>query len=182
MRNHVHRQKVTLTPLGDPSGRATSFSTPVITDYQAVARQLWVVWINVEIRFKGSPFLIQKEKLMSAKLKTQHAAAAVLIASSLAISSGTSFAQMANMPMSKDAPNAATKSASGTGTVIALNAASKKIKFDHGPLPEIGWPKMKMEFPVASSVDLSKVKIGDKVRFTLAGSGKTYTVQSISPQ
>ena len=32
------------------------------------------------------------------------------------------------------------------------------------------------------SVDLSKVKTGDKVRFTLTGSGKNYTVQSISPQ
>lgn len=41
---------------------------------------------------------------------------------------------------------------------------------------------MKMEFPVAASVDLSKVKTGDKMRFTLTGSGNAYTVQSISPQ
>jgi Cu(I)/Ag(I) efflux system periplasmic protein CusF len=40
---------------------------------------------------------------------------------------------------------------------------------------------MKMEFSVAPSVDLSKVKVGDKVRFTLNGSGNSYTVQSISP-
>ena len=121
---------------------------------------------------------------MSAKLKTCHAVAvaAVFITGSLAIPSGASFAQMSNMPMSKDAPKAAVKSASGTGTVIALNAAGKKITFDHGPMPEIDWPAMKMEFPVASSVDLSKVKTGDKVRFTLTGSGKNYTVQSISPQ
>jgi Cu(I)/Ag(I) efflux system periplasmic protein CusF len=38
-----------------------------------------------------------------------------------------------------------------------------------------------MEFPVVSSVDLSKVKVGDKVRFTLSGSGNAYTVQSINP-
>ena len=121
---------------------------------------------------------------MPAKLKTRNALAlaAALIAGSLAISSGASFAQMGNMPMSKDAPKAAAKTAAGTGTVIALNAAGKKITFDHGPMPEIDWPAMKMEFPVASSVDLSKVKTGDKVRFTLTGSGKNYTVQSISPQ
>ena len=89
---------------------------------------------------------------------------------------------MGNMPMSKDAPKTAAKSASGTGTVVALNAAGKKITFDHGPMPEIDWPAMKMEFPVAPSVDLSKVKTGDKVKFTLTGSGKNYTVQSISPQ
>jgi len=39
---------------------------------------------------------------------------------------------------------------------------------------------MKMEFTVAPSVDLSKVKAGDKVKFTLSGSRNTYTVQSIT--
>ena len=120
---------------------------------------------------------------MPAKLKTRYAAAlaAALIAGSLLVPTGASFAQM-NMPMGKDAPKAAAKTASGTGTVVALNAAGKKVTFDHAPMPEIYWPAMKMEFPVASSVDLSKVKTGDKVKFTLTGSGKTYTVQSISPQ
>jgi Cu(I)/Ag(I) efflux system protein CusF len=70
--------------------------------------------------------------------------------------------------------------ASATGTVAAMNVASRKITLDHGPIPEIKWPAMKMEFPVVSSVDLSKVKVGDKVRFTLSGSGNSYTVQSIS--
>jgi Cu(I)/Ag(I) efflux system protein CusF len=120
---------------------------------------------------------------MPAKFNTRAVAvASALIVGSLAIPSGASYAQMSNMPMSKDAPKSAAKSASGTGTVIALNAAGKKVTFDHGPMPEIDWPAMKMEFPVAPSVDLSKVKAGDKVKFTLTGSGKTYTVQSISPQ
>ena len=71
--------------------------------------------------------------------------------------------------------------ASATGTVTAINAADRKITFNHGPIPEIKWPAMKMEFPVVPSVDLSRVKVGDKVRFTLSGSGNSYTVQSISP-
>ena len=119
---------------------------------------------------------------MPAKLKTRHAAVAALLAGALILSSGASFAQMGNMPMSKDAQKTAAKSASGTGTVVALNTAGKKVTLDHGPMPDIDWPAMKMEFPVAPSVDLSKVKTGDKVRFTLTGSGKNYTVQSISPQ
>ena len=127
-------------------------------------------------------FVIQKEKPMPAKLKTRHAAVAALLAGALILSSGASFAQMGNMPMSKDAQKTAAKSASGTGTVVALNTAGKKVTLDHGPMPDIDWPAMKMEFPVAPSVDLSKVKTGDKVRFTLTGSGKNYTVQSISPQ
>ncbi len=71
--------------------------------------------------------------------------------------------------------------ANGTGTITAMNAASHKVTLDHGPIPAINWPPMKMEFAVASSVDLAKLKTGDKVNFTLSGSGNTYTVQSISP-
>jgi Cu(I)/Ag(I) efflux system periplasmic protein CusF len=72
--------------------------------------------------------------------------------------------------------------ASGSGTVVALNAANKKVTLDHGPMPAIHWPAMKMEFPAAPSVDLSKVKVGDRVKFTLTGSGNAYTVQSITPE
>ena len=73
------------------------------------------------------------------------------------------------------------KTAAGTGTVTAVNTADRKVFLDHGPMPDINWPAMKMEFSVAPSVDLSKVKTGDRVRFTLSGSGNSYTVQSISP-
>lgn len=85
---------------------------------------------------------------------------------------------MKDMPMSGDTKQAA---ASGTGTVTAVNMAAKKVTIDHGPIPAIKWPSMKMEFATAPSVDLTRVKAGDKVRFTLTGSGSTYTVQSIAP-
>jgi len=87
---------------------------------------------------------------------------------------------MKNMPgMSKTKQET---TASGTGTVTAVNAARRKVTLDHGPIAEIKWPAMKMEFATAPSVELSKVKIGDKVHFTLSGSGSSYTVQSISPE
>ena len=99
----------------------------------------------------------------------------------VAFSTDASRAQgMGNMPMKKESAQTAT-TASGTGTVTALNTASRKVTLDHGPMPAIKWSKMKMEFPVAPAVDLSKVKTGDKVQFTLSGSGDKYTVQSISP-
>jgi Cu/Ag efflux protein CusF len=69
--------------------------------------------------------------------------------------------------------------ASGIGTITALNASNHKVTIDHGPIPAIKWPAMKMEFPVAPSVDLSKLKAGDRVTFTLSGSNNSYTVQSI---
>ena len=70
--------------------------------------------------------------------------------------------------------------ASATGTVTSLNASGRKVTIDHGPIPAIKWPAMKMEFPVAPSIDLSKLKTGDRVTFTLSGSNNSYTVQSIT--
>lgn len=93
-------------------------------------------------------------------------------------------AQGMNMPgmEKKEAPKAAAaKTASGTGTVTALNAAGRKVTLEHGPMPEMNWPAMKMEFAVAGAVDLSKVKAGDKVRFTITSSGSAHTIQSMSP-
>lgn len=117
------------------------------------------------------------------------AVTATLLGAALTLQAGTAFAQggtgMSDMKdMKKMAPMSDAKAATtatASGTVTALNAADHKITFDHGPIPAINWPAMKMEFAVAPSVDLSKVKTGDKVNFTLSGSGGTYTVQSITP-
>jgi Cu(I)/Ag(I) efflux system periplasmic protein CusF len=111
------------------------------------------------------------------------AALASLLFGGLAVAFSTDEGRaqgMGNMPMKKESAQTAT-TASGTGTVTALNAARRRVTFDHGPMPDIKWPAMKMEFPVAPAVDLSKVKTGDKVRFTLSGSNDKYTVQSIAP-
>ena len=94
------------------------------------------------------------------------------------------MSDMKKMPGMNDSKMSNTKKATtadATGTITALNAANHKITFDHGPIPAIDWPAMKMEFAVVPSVDLAKLKTGDKVNFTLSGSGGTYTVQSISP-
>lgn len=100
---------------------------------------------------------------------------------SAAIISGEVLAQGMNMPGMGDSKSAAVKTGTGTGTVTAVDTAARKVTLDHGPMPSIPWPAMKMQFPVAQSVDLSKVKAGDKVEFTLAGSGSSFTVQAIAP-
>jgi len=106
-------------------------------------------------------------------------ALSALVSSAEVSAQGMQQKSMERMPGMGDAKQGTT--ASATGTVTAINTADRKITFNHGPIPEIKWPAMKMEFPVVPSVDLSKVKVGDKVRFTLSGSGNVYTVQSISP-
>lgn len=114
--------------------------------------------------------------------------ASALIGTALTLQMSGALAQggmsdMKKMPGMNDKMNDTKKAttANGTGTITALNAANHKVTLDHGPIPAINWPPMKMEFAVASSVDLAKLKTGDKVDFTLSGSGNTYTVQSIRP-
>ncbi len=113
--------------------------------------------------------------------------ASALISATFILPVSGALAQMSDMKKmpgmsdSKMSDTTKTTTADATGTITTLNAANHKITFDHGPIPAIDWPAMKMEFAVAPSVDLAKLKTGDKVKFTLSGSGSTYTVQSISP-
>ncbi|WP_235885745.1 copper-binding protein [Bradyrhizobium niftali] len=98
------------------------------------------------------------------------------------LTTGKSVAQgMKDMRGMENSKPAASATAKATGTVTALNAADRKVTLDHGAIPAIKWPPMKMEFAVAPNVDLSKVTTGEKVDFTLSGSGSSYTVQSITP-
>ena len=124
--------------------------------------------------------------LSRSSLKPQRSfVAAALLAGLIGFVGSIGHAQaqsMNSMPgMGKTDQKAEQKTASSTGTVTALNAAGKKITLDHAPIAAVNWPAMKMEFATAASVDLSKVKVGDKVRFTVTGSGNNYTVQSVSP-
>ena len=63
-----------------------------------------------------------------------------------------------------------------------VDAASGMLNITHEPIPAIGWPKMTMDLPVTSRVDLSKVKEGDKVTVTIKlGRDKKYRVTEIEP-
>ena len=55
----------------------------------------------------------------------------------------------------------------GVGKVVAVDQAARKIGLDHGPVPALQWPAMKMDFTVMDAVDLSGVRPGDTVQFTL---------------
>ena len=72
--------------------------------------------------------------------------------------------------------------AHGTGTVNSVDPAQHKVNLSHAPIPEIGWPAMTMEFPVAPSVDLKAIKPGTRVNFTIEQQpGGMYQIQSIAP-
>ena len=72
--------------------------------------------------------------------------------------------------------------AHATGTVNAVDPAQHKINLSHQPIPSLGWPAMTMDFPVAPSVDLSRIKPGSRVSFSLEkGKDGMYQVQSVQP-
>jgi Cu/Ag efflux protein CusF len=72
--------------------------------------------------------------------------------------------------------------AHGTGTVNSVDPAQHKINLSHQPIPEIGWPAMTMEFPVAPSIDLKAIKPGTRVNFTIEQQpGGMYEIRAITP-
>ena len=72
--------------------------------------------------------------------------------------------------------------AHGIGTVNSVDAAQHKVNLSHQPIPEIGWPAMTMEFPVVPAVDLSAIKPGSRVNFTIEkGQSGMYEIKAIAP-
>lgn len=117
---------------------------------------------------------------LSAALLVALASAPALVGEARA-QGGQGMGNMQNMPGMGDSKATAATSASAVGTVETVNAEQRKIKLNHEPIPAFNWPAMSMEMTAAPSVDLSKVKPGSKVKFTLSkGADGTYTVQSLS--
>lgn len=58
-------------------------------------------------------------------------------------------------------------SASSTGTVNSVMAGHMMLNITHDPIPDWGWPKMRMDFDVNSSVEISHLKEGDQINFTV---------------
>ena len=70
----------------------------------------------------------------------------------------------------------------GSGTVNSIDEAGRKINLSHGPIPQVGWPAMTMDFAVAPSVDLKTIAPGAHVDFTLEkGADGMFQVDSLTP-
>lgn len=73
------------------------------------------------------------------------------------------------------------KSIQATGKINSVDVANGSINVTHDPIKALGWPKMKMEFSVAKGVDLSGLKTGDAVSFSLKPEGEdNYVVVKIN--
>jgi Cu(I)/Ag(I) efflux system membrane fusion protein len=67
-----------------------------------------------------------------------------------------------------------------SGRVEAVDAAKNRVRISHGPIDELGWPSMTMEFDTLPGVDLSTVRAGQEVRFQLKQEhAGEYAIQSL---
>jgi len=54
-----------------------------------------------------------------------------------------------------------------TGRVEQIDAAKRQVRIEHGPIEALGWPSMNMVFDARATADLSQIRVGQNVRFSL---------------
>jgi Cu(I)/Ag(I) efflux system periplasmic protein CusF len=97
------------------------------------------------------------------------------LAVAAALAAGTASAQQSSPE----------KSVTATGTVKKVDAAKHVVNLSHQAIPAINWPAMTMDFVAAPDVDLSALKPGQQVEFTLTpkpGAKDEYTVTAVKPK
>lgn len=68
------------------------------------------------------------------------------------------------------------------GVVNTIDMETGVINVTHEPVEALGWPKMTMDLPTTRRVDLSAIKEGEPVSFTLKqGRDKQFRVIAIEP-
>ncbi len=55
----------------------------------------------------------------------------------------------------------------GSGRVEAVDVRARKIRVSHGPIEDLGWSAMTMEFDVLPGTDLGAIGISQNIRFSL---------------
>jgi Cu/Ag efflux protein CusF len=71
----------------------------------------------------------------------------------------------------------------GAGVLNSVDPAKRSLNITHGPIAALHWPGMTMDFHVAPGVDLSALKPGAKIVFTLGrGADGLYAIDEIKPE
>ena len=83
-----------------------------------------------------------------------------------------------------DAAKGAAEAHRGTGKVTEVDPAKGKVEVDHGPIPSMKWPAMRMGFAVTDKSALAHLKKGDAVEFEVRGEPNAagdYVIEKIAP-
>jgi Cu(I)/Ag(I) efflux system protein CusF len=68
------------------------------------------------------------------------------------------------------------------GMLHSINVAERVVNISHEAIPSLSWPEMTMDLPVTKRVDLSALKVGEKVHFTLKkGRDNQFRITSMEP-
>ncbi len=74
------------------------------------------------------------------------------------------------------------QAAKGSGVISAIDAGTRKITLNHGPIQAFGWPAMTTDFVADLNVDLAGLKVGMTVDFSVKkASDGTFVVESVTP-
>ena len=65
------------------------------------------------------------------------------------------------------------------GTIKKVMAGEHRLNITHDPIKQLGWPSMTMDFTVRDNVDLSAVKTGERIHFSLEKDGDNYVITAI---
>ncbi len=67
------------------------------------------------------------------------------------------------------------------GEVRKIDLSARKITLKHGEIKSLDMPPMTMVFQVKDPAMLEKVKVGDKVQFTVENANGVLTVLTLEP-
>lgn len=68
------------------------------------------------------------------------------------------------------------------GEIRRIDQGKRKLTLKHGEIKNLGMPPMAMEFEVADTASMAKLKAGDKVRFQARFEAGKYIVTRIEPR
>jgi Cu(I)/Ag(I) efflux system membrane fusion protein len=100
-----------------------------------------------------------------------------LIDSESSLTAGFASLQGAEPPQAAETTAAP---AMGEGEVTAVTQDGSKVTISHGPIPELSWPAMTMEFAVGPAASVQGLAPGDRVRFGVEKApDDTYTATTL---
>ena len=91
----------------------------------------------------------------------------------------TRMSDMGSTMSDKDESTMEMKTVSGSGVIKAIKTDEHKLNMEHGPIEELGWPSMTMDFQLAEDVSLEGLNIDDSIMFDLEQRGNDYRITSI---